>query len=51
MCIRDRFDVEGFAAVEVVEEGGVGLLGSGWVYLGEVDEVGAVGEDVAARRL
>ena len=44
-----EFDAEGFAAVEVVEEGGVGLLGFGWVGLGEVDEVGAVGEDVAVR--
>lgn len=44
-----EFDAEGFAAVEVVEEGGVGLLGFGWVFLREVDEVGAVGEDVTVR--
>lgn len=42
-----EFDAEGFAAVEVVEEGGVGLLGFGGVFLCEVDEVGAVGKDVA----
>lgn len=44
-----EFDAEGFAAVEVVEEGGVALLGSGWVFLREVDEVGAVGEDVTGK--
>ncbi len=33
--------------MEVVEEGVVGLFGSVWVFLGEVDEVGAVREDVA----
>ena len=43
-----EFDAEGFAAVKVVEEGGVGLGGFGGVFLREVDEVGAVGEDVAA---
>lgn len=35
-------DAEGFAAVEVVEEGVVGLGGLFGVFLGEVDEVGAV---------
>ena len=39
-------DAEGFAAFEVIEEGGVGLSGFVLVFLGEVDEVGAVGEDV-----
>ena len=36
-------DAEGFAAVEVVDEGVVGLGGLFGVLLGEVDEVGAVG--------
>ena len=39
-------DAEGFAAAEIVEEGVVCLGGSFGVFLGEVDEVGAVGEDV-----
>ena len=39
-------DAEGFAAAEVVKEGIVGLGGFFGVFLGEVDEVGAVGEDV-----
>ena len=39
-------DAEGFAEAEVVEEGVVCLGGSIGVCLGEVDEVGAVGEDV-----
>lgn len=34
-----EFDAEGFAATEVVEECVVGLLGFGFVLLGEVDEV------------
>lgn len=42
-----QLDAEGFAAVEVVEEGVVGLFRFVWVFLREVDEVGAVGEDVA----
>lgn len=41
-----EFDAEGFAAFEVVEEGFVGLCGACWVRVGEVDEVGAVGDDV-----
>ena len=40
-------DAEGFAAAEVVEEGIVSLGGFFGVFLGEVDEVGAVGEDMA----
>lgn len=42
----EEFDAQRFAALEVVEEGGVGLVVSGGVVLGEVDEVGSVGEDV-----
>ena len=42
-----EFDAEGFAAVEIVEEGIIGLVGFGAVFLGEVHEVGAVRENVA----
>ena len=42
-----KSDAEGFAAAEVVEEGVVGLGGFFSVFLGEVHEVGAVGENVA----
>ena len=42
-----QLDAEGFAPLEVVEEGVVGLFGSVGVFLGEVHEVGAVREDVA----
>lgn len=38
---------EGFAAAEVVEEGTVSLFGFGGVVLCEVDEIGAVREDVS----
>ena len=40
-------DAKGFAAAEVVEEGVVGLGSFSSVFLGEVDEIGAVGEDMA----
>lgn len=39
-------DVEGGAALQVVDEAGEGLRGLGGVGLREVDEVGAVREDV-----
>lgn len=41
-----EIDAEGFAAVEVVEEGGVCLAGFGGIFLGEVHKVGPVREDV-----
>lgn len=41
-----QLDAEGFAAVEVVDEGVVALFRFVRVFLGEVDEVGAVREDV-----
>lgn len=43
-----ELDAEGVAALEVVEEVSVGLGGFFGVCLGQVDEVGAVGEDVLA---
>ncbi len=42
-----ELDAESFAAVEVVEEGVVGLSVLLWIFLREVHEIGAVGEDVA----
>lgn len=35
-------DAERFAAIEIVEEGIVGLVGLFRVFLGEIDEIGAV---------
>lgn len=46
-----QLNSEGVAALEVVDEVGVGLVGFGFVRLGEVDEVGAVGEDVFPDRV
>lgn len=46
-----ELDAQAVAAREVVDKVGVGLLGLGRVGLGEVDEVGAVREDVAAGRV
>lgn len=43
-----QLDAEGIAALQVVDEVGVGLVGLGGVRLRQVDEVGAVGEDVLA---
>lgn len=37
-------DAELFAAIQVVDEAGVGLVGLGLVSLGKVDEIGAVGK-------
>ena len=39
-------DTERFAAVEIVQEGIVGLGGLFGVFLGEIDEVGAVRQDM-----
>lgn len=44
-----QLDAEAVTAAQVVDEVGVGLVGLGRVGLGEVDEVGAVREDVEAR--
>jgi len=41
-----QLDAEGFAPVEIVDEGVVALFRFVRVFLGEVDEVGAVREDV-----
>lgn len=41
-----QLDAEGFAAVEVVDEGVIRLFGFVGVFLGEVHEVGAVREDM-----
>lgn len=43
-----QLDAEGVAALEVVDEVGVGLIGFGGVRLRQVDEVRAVGEDMLA---
>ena len=42
-----EFDAEGFASVEVIEEGGEGLGGFGGVFLGKVYKVRTVREDVS----
>ena len=42
-----EFNAEGFAAFQVVHEGVVGLFCFRGVFLGEVDEVRTVGEDVS----
>lgn len=44
-----KSDAERFAAVEIVQEGIVGLGGLFGVFLGEVDEVGAVRQDMTVR--
>jgi hypothetical protein len=41
-----EFDAEFLTAFEVVDEDVVGLGGAGWVGVGEIDEIGAVGDDV-----
>ena len=39
-------DTEGFATVEIVQEGIVGLGGLFGVFLGKIDEIGAVRQDM-----
>jgi hypothetical protein len=41
-----EFDAKFLTAFEVVDEDVVGLGGAGWVGVGEIDEVGAVRDDV-----
>ena len=42
-----QLNAEGFAAVEIIHKGIVGLGMLFWIFLREVDKVGAVREDMA----